>query len=122
MEIRSLIIPFIAQADVENPLTIGALDSQPTLLEEHTPEDLQTLLNIHLPQKGVGKVGLLELVERILQYSVNTWDRGFMHKLSGATNAVGVISELVLAVLNANVSQSKTPNHQILHPSPESAH
>lgn len=28
-----------------------------------------------------------------------------MHKLSGSTNAVGVIAELILAVLNANVRQ-----------------
>lgn len=28
-----------------------------------------------------------------------------MHKLSGSTNAVGVIAELMLAVLNANVGQ-----------------
>lgn len=46
----------------------------------------------------------MDLVDRILRYSVNTWDQGFMHKLSGSTNAVGVVSELILAVLNANVS------------------
>jgi glutamate decarboxylase len=61
------------------------------------------LLGFQLPQEGKGKDGLLSIVERILQYSVNTWDRGFMHKLSASTNAVGVVSELVLTVLNANV-------------------
>jgi glutamate decarboxylase len=45
----------------------------------------------------------MSVVEQILQYSVNTWDRGFIHKLSGSTNAVGLVSELLLAVLNANV-------------------
>ncbi|KAK5240611.1 Glutamate decarboxylase 2, partial [Cryomyces antarcticus] len=52
---------------------------------------------------GKGKDGLLETVQRILQYSVNTWDQGFMDKLYASTNAVGVASELLLAVLNTNV-------------------
>ena len=51
----------------------------------------------------MGKAGLLDLVERTLQYSVNTWDQGFMDKLYASTNPVGVISELVLGVLNTNV-------------------
>jgi len=38
-----------------------------------------------------------------LKYSVNTWDQGFVHKLSKSTNPVGVVSELILAVLNVNV-------------------
>lgn len=40
----------------------------------------------------------------MLKYSVNTWDQGFMDKLYASTNAVGVVSELLLAVLNTNVS------------------
>jgi len=38
-----------------------------------------------------------------LQYSVNTWDQGFLDKLYASTDAPGVVSELVLAVLNTNV-------------------
>ena len=48
---------------------------------------------------------MLSLLSGILKYSVNTWDPGFMHKLSGSTNGVGVIAKLILAVLNANVRQ-----------------
>lgn len=51
-----------------------------------------------------GKEGLLHTVEQVLKYSVNTWDQGFLDKLYASTNAVGVISELILAVLNTNVS------------------
>ena len=43
------------------------------------------------------------MVEQVLQFSVNTWDQGFMDKLYSSTNAVGVVSELILAVLNTNV-------------------
>ncbi|KAI6244954.1 L-aspartate decarboxylase dtxS4 [Erysiphe necator] len=67
------------------------------------PEMLQRLMNFELPQNGQGKSGLISTVEKVLKYSVNTWDRGFMDKLFASTNAVGVISELVLAVLNTNV-------------------
>ena len=42
-------------------------------------------------------------LEKILQYSVNTWDQGFLDKLYASTDAVGVASELILAVLNTNV-------------------
>jgi len=41
-----------------------------------------------LPDTGKGKDGVLELTQQILDYSVNTWDQGFMDKLYGSTNAV----------------------------------
>ncbi|POS83414.1 hypothetical protein EPUL_003454, partial [Erysiphe pulchra] len=68
-----------------------------------SPEKLQSLMNFELPENGLGKPGLISAVENVLKYSVNTWDQGFMDKLFASTNAVGVISELVLAVLNTNV-------------------
>ena len=43
------------------------------------------------------------MVEKILQYSVNTWDQGFLDKLYASTDACGVASELILAVLNTNL-------------------
>ena len=61
-------------------------------------------LGLCLAEDPQGKDGLIELVDRVLQMSVNTWDQGFMHKLYSGTNPVGVISELILAVLNTNVS------------------
>ncbi|CAI6338825.1 unnamed protein product [Periconia digitata] len=51
---------------------------------------------------GGGKDGLVEVVKTLLGYSVNTWDLGFLDKLYGGTNAVGVVSELLLATLNTN--------------------
>lgn len=46
-------------------------------------------MNFDLPENGKGKEGLLETVEQVLKYSVNTWDQGFMDKLYASTNAVG---------------------------------
>ncbi|KAJ4292950.1 Glutamate decarboxylase 2 [Collariella sp. IMI 366227] len=42
-------------------------------------------------------------IQDVLKYSVNTWDQGFMDKLYASTNPVGVATELLLGVLNANV-------------------
>jgi glutamate decarboxylase len=73
------------------------------VVDYHTPKELAPVLDLKLGDEGASKAGLLDLVERTLQYSVNTWDQGFMDKLYASTNPVGVISELVLGVLNTNV-------------------
>ena len=73
-------------------------------MEYHAPDELVKLLNFQLPNVGQGRDGLVQILERILKYSVNPWDQGFLHKLYKSTNPVGVVSELVLAVLNSNVN------------------
>ena len=75
------------------------------LVERHAPPKLESILagDLELPDQGKGKQGLLPLVKQILKYSVNTWDQGFMDKLYSTTNAVGVVSEYLLAILNTNV-------------------
>ncbi len=45
-------------------------------------------MNFELPGDGKGKDGLLQTVEQVLKYSVNTWDQGFLDKLYSSTNAV----------------------------------
>ncbi|KAH7395609.1 glutamate decarboxylase-like protein-like protein 1 [Cadophora sp. MPI-SDFR-AT-0126] len=108
--VQSLIIPFIRSADQDaafkhtsHGLAIQGGGPRTVLLEHHRPEKLSQLMNVDLPGNGRGKEGLLATVEQVLQYSVNTWDQGFLDKLYATTNAVGVISELLLAVLNTNV-------------------
>lgn len=64
-----------------------------------SPEEIGKALHLGLPTMGQGLGGLVSILERILSCSINTWHQGFMHKLY----AVGVISELILAVLNTNV-------------------
>ena len=68
-----------------------------------SPEEIGKALHLELPTTGQGLGGLVSILERILSCSINTWHQGFMHKLYASTNAVGVISELILAVLNTNV-------------------
>jgi glutamate decarboxylase len=57
-------------------------------VEHHKPDELVKLMNFDLPTIERGKDGLLETVEQILKYSVNTWDQGFLDKLYASTNAV----------------------------------
>ena len=109
--VQSLIIPFIRSADEDaaikqtgHGLSVPGEGPRTALVESHKPEELVNLLKFKLPEgEGVGKDGLIEVVDKVLKYSVNTWDQGFMDKLYASTNAVGVISELLLAVLNTNV-------------------
>lgn len=54
--------------------------------------------------KARAKLVSVSVLKHILRYSVNTWDQGFMHKLSSSTNPTGVISEYILSVLDVNVS------------------
>ncbi|OSS46293.1 hypothetical protein B5807_08546 [Epicoccum nigrum] len=110
--VQDLIIPFIASADQDadtkhtgHGLAVPGGAPRTALVEHHPPKKLEALLRDQLKigddvEKGKGR--LVELVESVLKYSVNTWDQGFMDKLYASTNAVGVVSELLLAVLNTN--------------------
>lgn len=42
------------------------------------------------------------LIKQTLDYSVNSWNPAFMDKLYASTDPIGVISELLLGVLNGN--------------------
>ncbi|KAN0102043.1 glutamate decarboxylase-like protein-like protein 1 [Hyaloscypha variabilis] len=108
--VQSLIVPFIRSADEDastkptgHGLALPGGGPRTSLAEHHKPEKLLSLMNFQLPDDGKGKVGLLATVEEVLKYSVNTWDQGFLDKLYASTNAVGVISELLLSVLNTNL-------------------
>ncbi|KAF2466754.1 PLP-dependent transferase [Lindgomyces ingoldianus] len=106
--VQELIIPFIRSAEDATSkheghgLSISGGRPRTTLVEHHPPKKLETLLNLEIPEQSGGKEGLVKLVRKVLQYSVNTWDQGFLDKLYASTNAVGLISELLLAVLNTN--------------------
>ncbi|KAK3985617.1 putative glutamate decarboxylase [Cladorrhinum sp. PSN332] len=108
--VKQLIIPFIRDADEAVPsraagelLPNQAGITKNALAESKRPEELVKELALSLPAVGLGEEGLLQTIKDVLQHSVNTWDQGFMDKLYASTNAVGVISELLLSVLNTNL-------------------
>jgi glutamate decarboxylase len=111
--IQPLIHAFVSAADQDaatkhtgHGLKVEGGGPRTALVEHHPPKKLESILKEELEidgSNGKGKEGLVHLVEKVLKYSVNTWDQGFLDKLYASTNAVGVVSELVLAVLNTNV-------------------
>ncbi|KID79703.1 L-aspartate decarboxylase [Metarhizium brunneum] len=109
--VKSLIIPYIRAADEAahtkasgHPQRDSNGCPRNALVEPYSPSELVERLGFSLPQdNGQGKDGLMTTIQDVLRYSVNTWDQGFLDKLTASTNAVGVASELVLAALNTNV-------------------
>ncbi|CAG8545401.1 6951_t:CDS:2 [Diversispora eburnea] len=73
-----------------------------TVVNYKTPEELQELIDLNLEYSGINVEGLIPLIQNILHYSVNTWNPGFMDKLYAGTNPVGIISEMLITLLNAN--------------------
>jgi glutamate decarboxylase len=94
--VQDLIVPFIKAADVAaedrasgniTPDDAGRVNN--VLVDFHqNPRELADKMKLSLPNKGYGKEGLLEAIQQVLRYSVNTWDQGFLDKLYASTNAV----------------------------------
>ncbi|KAH9828215.1 PLP-dependent transferase [Teratosphaeria destructans] len=108
--VKDSIVQFIRSAD-EDALTksSGHGLQQPgqgpraNILEHHPPKKLQKLLDLTLPDQPQGKDGLLQVIEKVHQYSVNTWDQGFLDKLYASITPVGLAADLLLSSLNTNV-------------------
>ncbi|OAG02652.1 glutamate decarboxylase-like protein 1 [Paraphaeosphaeria sporulosa] len=93
--VEELIIPFIRSADEDaatkhsgHGLAIRGGGPRTALVEHHPPKKLEQILDLSIPEQAGGKDGLVEIVEKVLRYSVNTWDQGFLDKLYASTNAV----------------------------------
>lgn len=100
---KALIVPFVREADEAASLKASGNSTVLTaqgveknvLIEQHDPESLLKLFNFELPDEGKGKGGLLDVVEKVLKYSVNTWDQGFLDKLYATNNAVSTCSSIL---------------------------
>ncbi|KAI0244149.1 Glutamate decarboxylase 2 [Massospora cicadina] len=66
------------------------------------PNELSKLLDLDFKEAGIGQEGLVELLGPIIMNCIRGWDPRFCDKLYASTNAIGVIAELVLGVLNSN--------------------
>jgi glutamate decarboxylase len=53
-------------------------------------------LKFLLPEEGLGKDGLLQSIDKLLKYSVNTWDQGFLDKLYASTTPVSTLIKIVM--------------------------
>ncbi|RBR08710.1 uncharacterized protein FIESC28_10164 [Fusarium coffeatum] len=108
--VRGLIVPYIKAADdaaadrATGDITASSSGVKDNVLVDfQKPEQLAQRLKFSLPNNGQGKDGLLDIIQQVLKNSVNTWDQGFLDKLYASTNAVGVVSDMVLSVLNTNL-------------------
>ncbi|CAG8687229.1 28583_t:CDS:2 [Dentiscutata erythropus] len=72
------------------------------VLDYKSPEELKKIMDLELGYEGVGVVGLMPIIQNILKYSVNTWHPGFLGKLYASTNPIGIISEMLISLLNGN--------------------
>jgi glutamate decarboxylase len=109
--VKELLVRFIRAADESAvdraagrlPLDKITLEPRNVLVTSTAPAALARRLDLVLPpDEGRGKNGLIALIQDVLDCSVNTWDQGFLDKLTSSTNAVGIVSEMVLATLNSN--------------------
>ncbi|KAJ5861677.1 Pyridoxal phosphate-dependent transferase major region subdomain 2 [Penicillium soppii] len=118
--VEGLLIPFIRSADQDTSVSsskknganganginganghTGLVGS--SLVDYKKPEELKEILQLEIPEKGTKQEGLIQVLQKVLKYSVNTWHQGFLDKLYASTNAPGVAAELILATLNTNV-------------------
>ncbi|KAI5291147.1 hypothetical protein KEM54_006137 [Ascosphaera aggregata] len=100
--VQKRLISYIHAAESDSyPENAGPEHS--TLTKQVSPQDLQRILNPQFPAEGQSTEGLVNVLDKVLEYSVNTWHQGFLDKLYASTNAPGVAAELILATLNTNL-------------------
>jgi len=99
----------VKEADEESATWSNAAEngsvkaSVPSRKSSSDPAEVHQRLQLDLPEAGKGLQGITEIVERILQCSVNTWGQGFLSKLYAGPTSVGAVAELILGVLNTNL-------------------
>jgi glutamate decarboxylase len=91
-QLKPLILDHIARS-TEPGASIGS---------RTTPQELIQSVPLETPLVGYGTKGVYRVFEQILHHSVVTWHPGFLDKLYASTNPIGVISDLLLSLLNTN--------------------
>lgn len=99
--IHPKIVDYVALADPKSrsyqPDSLGSYHDPQFLKEVFTGDESifeNGLSNSHTELMGH--------IDNVLKYSVNTWNPGFLDKLYASTNPIGVISDMILSVLNTN--------------------
>lgn len=94
--VHGLLIDFIRAADEAAPLKASGNasvaangETRSALVESLKPEALLKRFAFELPDDAQGKDGMVDLVSKVLKYSVNTWDQGFLDKLYATSTPVG---------------------------------
>eukprot|EP00730_Choanoeca_flexa_P017345 TRINITY_DN8339_c0_g1_i1.p1 TRINITY_DN8339_c0_g1~~TRINITY_DN8339_c0_g1_i1.p1 ORF type:complete len:529 (+),score=132.43 TRINITY_DN8339_c0_g1_i1:108-1694(+) len=72
------------------------------VIEFVMPEELKKVCDVTLPEEGQGVDKSVDMIKKMLQYSVRTTHPRFMNQLFAGSDPIGQIAELVTAVLNVN--------------------
>lgn len=102
-ELLTLLKPKILQYIEKSDPNSSQYESD-SLGKYHSPTHLKQVFNEELSGAGIkgDQDQLLGVLDKVLQYSVNTWNPGFLDKLYASNNPIGVISDIILSVLNTN--------------------
>lgn len=90
-------MPYVRAADqsaTEKPTGAIPKGHRNVLVQTTAPAELAAKLKVALPAQGQGQDGLLAMIQRILEYSVNTWDQGFLDKLYASNTPVRIYETL----------------------------
>ncbi len=109
--VKGLVVDFIRAADLDaqrkDEYNSGSKHSDDApasqLLDYHSPKALQQRLQFALPEHGLGRDGLVSIIQDVLKYGVNTWNQGFLDKLYASPTPVGIAADMLLSSLNTNV-------------------
>ncbi|KAK9720531.1 Glutamate decarboxylase 2 [Basidiobolus ranarum] len=89
---KDILVDYVNQCQQENIQVV----------EHHSPKELEKVFDFALSKDGVGREGIVDTIQGMLKYSVRSWNSKFIDKLYSGTDPIGVISELMLAILNSN--------------------
>lgn len=90
------LVEYVAAVD-KGKGDLGSYHEPKTLKNEFTSND-------EILAKGLqgNHSELFRVIDKVLKYSVNTWNPGFLDKLYASNNPIGVVSDLLLSILNTN--------------------
>ncbi len=88
----SLIIKYLQNKDQNNVLN-----------KNLNPTDLNSMFDISLSEKGYDSQHVLDLIEKSLNYSVNTSHPLFMNQLYGGTNLISILGDIFASILNTSM-------------------
>lgn len=74
-----------------------------TLIDLKTPDELHNIINFSIAEKGVSESEFLELINKYLDYSVNTNHPQFLNQLYAGFNFPAFIGEIFTALANTSM-------------------
>ncbi|CAK9437880.1 uncharacterized protein LODBEIA_P22580 [Lodderomyces beijingensis] len=99
-DLKPKLLQYISQADPNSvqykPESLGTYH-EPSFLKDKLITESGTNLDEPCTEEQ-----LASTIDKVLQYSVNTWNPGFLDKLYASNNPIGVVSDILLSMLNTN--------------------